>query len=163
MRYHTVLAAAFALFALEAGASDNGLARTPAMGWNNWNTFGCDVSEELFTGTAETIVKLGLRDAGYHYVVLDDCWSDGRFENNTLRPNATRFPQGIKHVADRVHELDMGFGIYSDAGSMTCGRFMGSLGYEEVDAKTWAEWGVSDMHWRLLVPKLAGSDSFSAD
>ncbi|KAF2858229.1 glycoside hydrolase family 27 protein [Piedraia hortae CBS 480.64] len=120
----------------------NALAVTPPMGWNNWNAFGCDVSEQLILDTTQRLVHLGLRDAGYHYVVLDDCWSDGRFDNGTLRPNATKFPNGMAHVADRIHAMGMGFGMYSDAGYYTCAKYVGSLGYEELDAQTFAGWGV---------------------
>jgi len=120
----------------------NGLAITPQMGWNTWNTFACDVDEELILSTAQTLVDLGFRDAGYHYVVLDDCWSNGRYANGSLRPDFTKFPSGMKHVADAVHALGMGFGMYSDAGAYTCGMYAGSLGYETQDATTFASWGV---------------------
>lgn len=120
----------------------NGLASTPQMGWDNWNAFGCEVSEDLLLGTARRIVELGLRDAGYYYVVLDDCWSDGRYPNGTLRPDFTKFPNGMAQVADQLHTLGLGFGMYSDAGAYTCGMYEGSLGYEEQDATTFASWGV---------------------
>ncbi|KAG9247093.1 glycoside hydrolase family 27 protein [Calycina marina] len=126
------------------GASDNGLARTPQMGWDNWNAFGCSVSETLLQQTAELIVNYGLRDLGYHYVVLDDCWSVGRnaSNNNSLAADPTKFPAGMKAAADNIHDLGLGFGMYSSAGKYTCGGYAGSLGYEEVDANTWANWGV---------------------
>jgi alpha-galactosidase len=88
------------------------------------------------------MAEYGLRDAGYHYVVLDDCWSAGRTSNGTLIANSTRFPNGMAHVADQIHRLGMGFGMYSSAGTMTCARYAGSLGYEEIDAQTFANWGV---------------------
>lgn len=100
------------------------------------------MDEDLLTSTAQTLVDLGFRDAGYNYVVQDDCWSDGRYTNGSLRPDFTKFPNGIKAVADSVHALNMGFGIYSDAGAYTCGMYAGSLGYEAQDAATWASWGV---------------------
>ncbi|KAI9754610.1 MAG: GTP cyclohydrolase II [Chaenotheca gracillima] len=131
-----------ALLALKTQASDNGLAITPQMGWDNWNAFGCDVSEDLLLGTAQKIVDYGLRDLGYHYVILDDCWSVGRSDNGTLMPNSTRFPNGMGHVADRLHSMNLGFGMYSSAGTLTCARYPASLGYEEQDAKTFASWGV---------------------
>lgn len=135
---------ATAVFAGTAAAVNNGLAITPQMGWDNWNAFGCDVSEDLLQGTAKLIVDYGLKDLGYHYVVLDDCWSDGRnaSNNNSIIPDATKFPRGMAAVADDIHALGLGFGMYSDAGSMTCGGFVGSLGHEEVDANTFASWGV---------------------
>ena len=94
-----------------AGFLTNGLAVTPQMGWDNWNAFGCDVSEDLLLGTAQRIVELGLRDVGYHYVVLDDCWSAGRSANGSLMPDLTKFPNGMKHVADQIHALGLGFGM----------------------------------------------------
>ncbi|KAL8822243.1 MAG: hypothetical protein Q9191_007016, partial [Dirinaria sp. TL-2023a] len=83
--------------------SYNGLALTPQMGWDNWNAFGCDVNEDLLLSTAEKIVDYGLRDLGYYYVILDDCWSAGRSSNGTLQPNSTKFPNGMRHVADQLH------------------------------------------------------------
>ena len=71
---------------------------------DNWNSFGCDVSEDLLLGTAKKIVTLGLKDAGYDYIILDDCWSTGRYENGSLRPDFTKFPNGMKHVGDQVRE-----------------------------------------------------------
>ncbi|KAK3672358.1 hypothetical protein LTR78_007665 [Recurvomyces mirabilis] len=112
------------------------------MGWDNCNAYGCDVSENLLLGTARRMVELGMRDAGYYYVVLDDCWSSGRSNNGTLQPDTTKFPNGMKHVADQIHALGLGFGMYSSAGTYTCGQYAGSLGYETVDADTFAGWGV---------------------
>ena len=86
----------------------------------------------------------GLKDLGYHYVILDDCWSIGRnaSHNNSLIANPEKFPNGMSAVADHLHALGLGFGMYSDAGKYTCGGYAGSLGYETVDANTFAEWGV---------------------
>ena len=93
-------------------------------------------------GTAEKIVSYGLRDAGYQYVILDDCWSAGRSSNGTLQANTTKFPDGMAHVADQLHGMGLKFGMYSDAGTYTCGRYAGSLGHETQDAQTFASWGV---------------------
>ncbi|KAF2153881.1 glycoside hydrolase family 27 protein [Myriangium duriaei CBS 260.36] len=112
------------------------------MGWDNWNAFGCSVSEDLLTGTAQRMSDIGLKDAGYNYVILDDCWSAGRYENDTLKPDFTKFPNGMAHVADAVHNLGMKYGMYSSAGLYTCGQYAASLGKEETDANTFAEWGV---------------------
>ncbi|GAB7352312.1 hypothetical protein MBLNU459_g2763t1 [Dothideomycetes sp. NU459] len=133
-----------ALLASEVTAyfSYNGLANTPQMGWDNWNAFGCDVSEDLLLGTAQRMVELGLRDAGYEYVILDDCWSDGRYPNGSLKPDFTKFPNGMAHVAAQIHALGLKYGMYSDAGKYTCGQYAGSLGYETIDAQTFASWGV---------------------
>ncbi|KAI9049295.1 hypothetical protein LZ554_007140 [Drepanopeziza brunnea f. sp. 'monogermtubi'] len=139
-----LLGASAALLLTRASAVNNGLAVTPQMGWNNWNALGCDVSEDLLVQTANLIVDYGLKDLGYHYVVLDDCWSAGRnaSTNNSLIPDAKKFPRGMAAVADDMHALGLGFGMYSSAGRYTCAKYEGSLGYEEVDAQTWANWGV---------------------
>ena len=133
-----------ALLAWKARATDNGLAVTPQLGWDNWNAFGCSVSETLLLQTGQLIVDLGLKDLGYHYVILDDCWSTGRnaSNNNSLIADPTKFPNGMAAVADALHNLSLGFGMYSDAGKYTCGGYAGSLGYETIDANTWASWGV---------------------
>ena len=120
----------------------NELAKTPQMGWNNWNSFGCDVNEELLISAKEKLVQFGLRDAGYLYIVLDDCWSAGRSPNGSLQANTTRFPNGMADVADRIHNAGFKFGMYSSAGTYTCARYAGSLNYEERDAQTFADWGV---------------------
>jgi len=139
-----IAVAATALLASSASAilMDNALAATPQMGWDDWNAFGCDVSESLLLSTAQRMVELGLRDIGYYYVILDDCWSNGRYDNGTLRPDFTKFPNGMAYVASQIHSLGMGFGMYSDAGRYTCGQYAGSLGYEQIDADTFAGWGV---------------------
>ncbi|KAH7321917.1 glycoside hydrolase family 27 protein [Rhexocercosporidium sp. MPI-PUGE-AT-0058] len=113
-------------------------------GGDNWNALGCNVLEDLFVETANLIIDYGPKDLGYHYIVLDDCWSVGRNEsnNNSLIADPKKFPRDMAAVADDIHELGLGFGMYSSAGKYTCGRYAGSLRYEEVDAKTWAEWGV---------------------
>jgi len=120
----------------------HGLARTPPMGWNSWNHFGCDVSEQLVRETADAIVASGMRDAGYHYVVIDDCWEVARDSSGTLVADSGRFPHGIKALADYVHTRGLGLGIYTDAGSSTCQGRPGTLGHEEQDARTFAAWGV---------------------
>ncbi|KAF2136870.1 glycoside hydrolase family 27 protein [Aplosporella prunicola CBS 121167] len=123
-------------------SSYNGLSLTPTMGWDNWNAFGCSVSEDLLLETAHSLVSLGLRDLGYTTVVLDDCWSSGRNETGHLVPDSDKFPNGMLHVANQLHALGLKFGMYSSAGAYTCGRYPGSLGHEELDAQTFAAWGV---------------------
>src|SRR5437763_13778989 len=123
-------------------ALDNGLARTPPMGWNSWNHFGCNVSEQLIKETTDAIVAAGMRDAGYRYVVIDDCWEVARDSSGTLVADPGRFPHGIKALADYVHAKGLGLGIYTDAGSNTCQGRPGPLGHEEQDARTFAAWGV---------------------
>jgi alpha-galactosidase len=132
--------------AAPASALDNGLAKTPPMGWNDWNAFGCNVSAALVEQTAQAIVSSGLRDAGYSYVNIDDCWAmPNRDANGNLVPNPMKFPDGIKAVADFVHALGLKLGIYEDSGTKTCsssGGFSGSLGQENADALEFAQWGV---------------------
>jgi len=123
-------------------ALDNGLARTPPMGWNSWNKFSCDVSEELVRGAADSIVRTGMKDAGYQYVVIDDCWQISRDANGNIVPDAKRFPSGMKAVGDYIHSKGLKFGIYSDAGRGTCQNRPGSRGYEFQDARQYAAWGV---------------------
>ena len=119
------------------------LAPTPPMGWNSWNPFGKNVSEQVIKETADAFVSSGLKDAGYTYIVIDDIWQGGRDSTTgLLYPDPERFPSGIKALADYVHSKGLKFGIYSDAGTLTCGDRPASFGYEEKDARLFAEWGV---------------------
>lgn len=119
--------------------SYNGLNQHPPMGWNNWNAFGCEVSEEMLISTAQTIADYGLRDLGYEYIMMDDCWSIGRNLTGYLVPDPERFPNGIRHLADRLHAMGFKFGMYSSAGTLTCALYAGSLGFETEDAAFFAE------------------------
>lgn len=121
---------------------ENGLARTPPMGWNSWNNFGCAVNEATVRDAAEAMVKSGLKDAGYTYVNIDDCWQVARAADGTIVVDSTRFPHGIKPLADYVHSLGLKLGIYSDAGVKTCQGRPGGYGHEAQDARTYAAWGV---------------------
>jgi alpha-galactosidase len=112
------------------------------MGWNSWNHFGCDVGERLIRETADAMVSSGMRDAGYRYVVIDDCWQVARDKDGTLIADSARFPHGIKALADYVHAQGLKFGIYTDAGTKTCQGRPGTYGHEELDARTFAAWGV---------------------
>lgn len=157
-----------------AQALDNGLAMTPPMGFNDWNSFGCDIHAQDFYDMADLFVETGLRDAGYEYINIDDCWMEGRDaargtpERATsgrsttapyqLLPDRTYFPDvdvdgsgaieadeeynGIEVLADYVHARGLKLGIYSSAGTTTCQGLSGSLGYEDVDAATFADWGI---------------------
>ncbi len=118
------------------------LAKTPPMGWNSWNKFGCDVSEVLIRSMADSMVSSGMKDAGYQYIIIDDCWQVSRKPDSNIVADPTRFPSGIKALADYVHAKGLKFGLYSDAGTATCGGRPGSLGFEEIDAKQYAAWGV---------------------
>ena len=123
-------------------ALDNGLARTPPMGWNSWNKFGCNVSDKLIREVATAISANGMREAGYQYVTIDDCWQVARTPQGVIVADSARFPQGIKALADFVHGKGLRFGIYTDAGRKTCEGRPGSYGHEAQDAKTYASWGV---------------------
>jgi alpha-galactosidase len=123
-------------------APSKGLALTPPMGWNTWNRFACNVSDELVRGAADAMVKSGMKDAGYRYIVIDDCWQKSRDAQGNIVPDPERFPHGIKAVADYVHSLGLKFGIYSDAGTLTCQERPGGLGHEYQDALMYASWGV---------------------
>ena len=118
------------------------LAKTPPMGWNSWNRFQCNVSETLIRETADAMVVNGMRDAGYQYVNIDDCWHGTRDTLGFIRPDPQRFPSGMKALADYVHGKGLKLGIYSDAGWKTCGGRPGSRGYEFQDAQQYARWGV---------------------
>ena len=118
------------------------LALTPPMGWNSWNKFGCNVSDEMIRQMADAMVKSGMKGAGYQYVVIDDCWQVSRDAAGNIVADLQRFPSGIKALADYVHSLGLKFGIYSDAGSKTCAGRPGSLGHEYQDALQYAAWGV---------------------
>ena len=115
----------------------DGQARTPPMGWNTWNKFGCDVSERLIRETADAIVASGMRDAGYRYVVIDDCWQVYRDTSGAIVADPQRFPNGIRALADYVHAKGLLFGIYTDAGTNTCQGRPGTLSHEEQDARTY--------------------------
>ena len=120
-----------------------GLALTPPMGWNTWNTFAANINEDLIKQTAEIIAASGLKDAGYTYVVIDDCWmTRERDENGQLVADPQKFPSGMKALADYIHDLGLKFGIYNDAGTRTCAGYPGGRGHEFEDARLYASWGV---------------------
>ena len=116
-------------------AIENGLGRTPQMGWNPWNKFGCGINETLIKQTADQLIETGLAARGHVYLNLDDCWQIAR-DNDTKRiiPDPEKFPSGIRALADYVHAKGLKLGLYSDAGFQTCEGRPGSLGFEEIDA-----------------------------
>lgn len=119
------------------------IVKTPPLGWNSWNTFGSNINETMIREMADAMVETGLRDAGYEYLVIDDCWSlRERDKNGKLVADPEKFPSGMKAVADYVHSKGLKFGMYSCDGTLTCARYPSSFDYEFVDAKTFAEWGV---------------------
>ncbi|OBT38658.1 hypothetical protein VE00_11070 [Pseudogymnoascus sp. WSF 3629] len=136
-----IVTAAFSWLHL-VNAVNNGLARTPPMGWNNWNSLACDVSEDLLLSTSKKLIDLGLRDVGYDHVVLDDCWQDIRGEDGYVTPDKGKFPNGMRAISDQLHTKGFKFGMYSSAGEMTCARYAGSLDHETKDAENFASWGV---------------------
>ncbi len=119
------------------------LAKRPPMGWNSWNTFGPDISEQLILETADAMVQKGYLDAGYEYLVIDDCWSlRERDDAGRLVADPEKFPHGMKFVADYVHSKGLKFGMYSCAGLRTCAGYPSSYDHEYEDAQTFADWGV---------------------
>jgi alpha-galactosidase len=126
----------------KAPSPSTGLAPTPPMGWNSWNKFACNVSEDLIKGAADALVASGMKDAGYEFVVIDDCWQVDRDKAGNIVPDPKRFPSGMKSLADYVHSKGLKFGIYSDAGEKTCGGRPGGRGHEFQDAIQYAAWGV---------------------
>ncbi|MDD9269350.1 NPCBM/NEW2 domain-containing protein [Paenibacillus sp. GCM10023248] len=128
---------------IPAEASENGLAKTPPMGWNTWNKFGCNVSESLVKEMADAMVSSGMKDAGYQYVNIDDCWQTSRdATTGKIVVDPVRFPNGMKALADYIHSKGLKLGLYTDVGYKTCAGRPGSRGYYDIDAQTYAEWGV---------------------
>lgn len=116
-----------------------GLANTPPMGWNSWNTFQTNISEKLVMEIADDMVKSGMKDAGYNYIVLDDGWmAKERNKNGDLVPDPQKFPNGLKPVIDYVHSKGLKFGLYNCAGTLTCAGYPGTRGYEYQDARYYA-------------------------
>ncbi|SDB84085.1 alpha-galactosidase [Pelagirhabdus alkalitolerans] len=115
----------------------------PALGWNSWNTFTWDINEQLIRDVADRFVSEGYKDAGYEYIVIDDCWSlKERDEDGNLVPDPEKFPGGMRALADYIHDKGLKFGMYSCVGTHTCAGFPGSFEHEFQDAKLLAEWGV---------------------
>ncbi|MGK4578978.1 glycoside hydrolase family 27 protein [Kitasatospora sp. HPMI-4] len=137
-------ALALPLLAVEpAHALDNGLARTPPMGWNSWDTFGCNANERIVKDTADFMAASGLRDAGYQYLTIDDCWmSRTRDAGGNLTPDPQKYPDGLAALAAYVHGKGLKFGVYESPTLHTCQGFPGSLDHEQQDARTFAGWGV---------------------
>ncbi len=130
------------LSAQQPSSPSAGLALAPPMGWNSWNKFGCNVSEDTIKSMADALVKSGMKDAGYQYVNIDDCWQVSRDEHANIVVDQQRFPHGMKTLGDYIHSLGLKFGVYSDAGTQTCAGRPGGLGHEYQDAIQYAAWGV---------------------
>lgn len=147
-----------------ANALDNGLAKTPPMGWNSWNKFACEgINEKVVRETADTMVSNGMKDAGYQYVNIDDCWQTSRDENGNIIADVSRFPSGIKALADYVHSKELKLGIYSDAGTLTCAKRPGSIGHEYQDALQYARWGIDYLKedWCNTLPGQSSESSYT--
>ena len=122
--------------------ADN-LLQTPPMGWNSWNAFHTDITEQKIKDAAQALVSSGMKAAGYEYINIDDAWMDTvRDAQGRLQPDPKRFPHGIKALADYVHSLGLKIGIYESAGTKTCAGFPGSLYHEKTDAESFAKWGI---------------------
>jgi alpha-galactosidase len=153
-------ATAVSLSAPAAQALDNGVARTPPMGWNSWNTFGCNISETLIRQMADAIVSSGMRDLGYQYVVVDDCWfNPNRDSAGNLQGDPSRFPSGMKALGDYLHGKGLKFGLYEVPVDKTCAQYFssypgatGSQGHEAQDARQFAAWGVDYLKYDWCSP-----------
>ena len=140
---HKLLGLLLCLYTTACAQKFDGLALTPPMGWNTWNTFAVDIHESLIRETADAMVANGLRDAGYAYIVIDDAWSlKQRDKEGNLVADPGKFPSGMKALGDYLHARGLKFGIYSCAGTETCGGYPGSWGHEFQDARLFASWGV---------------------
>ncbi len=131
------------IFPSLAFAQTKVLCPTPPMGWNSWNVFASDINEKIVMEIADAMVNTGMSKIGYEYINIDDYWhADTRASDGKPLVDTLKFPHGMKYLADYVHSKGLKLGIYSCAGNMTCGRRFGGYNYEEIDAKTYAEWGI---------------------
>jgi len=136
----TAVLGVLAVVLLAAQASAQVLAPTPPMGWNSWNYYKCAIDDATVRLQADAMVSSGMRDAGYQYVNIDDCWEGERDAQGYIHPNS-RFPD-MKGLADYIHSKGLKLGIYSSPGPLTCAKYEGSYGHEREDAETYAAWGV---------------------
>jgi alpha-galactosidase len=147
-----------------AGTSSSILGATPPMGWNSWNTFACNgLNETVVKGVADTFVSSGMKDVGYQYVNLDDCWMNGRNSSGVVQVNTSKFPAGMASLADYVHGKGLKIGLYSTPGTQTCAGIyggytggVGSLGHETSDAQTYASWGIDYLKYDKCTAALSG-------
>ena len=160
-----IVAATTMFAALPAAHSlDNGVARTPPMGWNSWNKFACKgLNEQVVRATADSIAANGMKDAGYQYINLDDCWQTGRDANGNITVDQEKFPSGLKALADYIHGKGLKFGVYTDVGTKTCAGRPGSIGHEYQDAKQYADWGVDYLKedWCNTLPGQNAESSYT--
>jgi alpha-galactosidase len=144
-----------------APTTPTGAALTPPMGWNSWNHFHCGVTDAIVRAQANAMVASGMRDAGYVYVNIDDCWEGQRDDQGFIQPDPARFPD-MNALSDYVHGLGLKLGIYSSPGPLTCQRRPGSLGYEAQDAQTYAGWGIDYLKYDWCSAAQAGLDQQTA-
>lgn len=164
------------VFSSESDRVIRSLALTPPMGWNSWNTFYCQIDENLIKETADIMAKNGMKEAGYEYINLDDCWQTSRDKNGVIQVDKKRFPSGMKALADYVHSKGLKLGLYSDAGRWTCagGPFLnkpfstwrererpGSKYHEEIDAKTYASWGIDYLKYDFCYQNIRSNYVYS--
>ena len=123
-------------------ANRDSLALTPPMGFMTWNKYKEDINEQLIRQIADKMAADGYAEAGYKYIFIDDAWQGGRDKRNNILPDSEKFPSGMKALADYVHSKGLRLGIYSDAALLTCAGYTASYGFEQQDAKTFAEWGI---------------------
>lgn len=143
MKKYVFVCMTFLVLGISAyGQKFENLATTPPMGWNSWNDFACEVNEKMIKEMADAMVASGMKDAGYEYIVIDDCWHGERDSLGFIQADPKTFPSGIKALADYIHAKGLKFGIYSCAGYTTCAGRPGSRGYEYQDALQYARWGV---------------------
>jgi len=146
------------------GTGPKALAATPPMGWNSWNAYGCNgLNEAVVKSMADAFVSTGMKDVGYEYVNLDDCWMDGRDSSGKLKWNASRFPSGIPALAEYIHKLGLKIGIYETPNTKTCAGLyggyapgVGSVGHETTDAQTFASWGIDYLKYDKCQGALSG-------
>ena len=151
--------AAFAVTTDLTSALNNGMELVPGMGWSNWESAGCNIDESLIRRSADALVAKGLAKAGYTMVGVDDCWANlGRNATGHLVANATKFPSGMRALGDYLHARGLKFRIYSSAGAHTCQQNMsGSLGYEWLDAQTFADMGADAVKYDDCASELYAS------
>lgn len=151
-----ILASLFVVFFCVTEALNNGLVRTPPMGWLSWERFRCItdcktypdecISERLYMRQADELVRRGLDKVGYRFVNVDDCWAElARDSQGRMVPDRERFPSGMKALADYMHKRGLLLGIYTDIGTNTCGGYPGSQDHFDIDAQTFASWGIDSV------------------
>ncbi|TBV27829.1 glycoside hydrolase family 27 protein [Meridianimaribacter sp. CL38] len=159
---NTLLALLFLISITSHAQKFEGLAETPPLGWNSWNTFGTDINEKLVMEIADKFEELGFKDAGYEYIVLDDGWmAKERDANGNLVADPVKFPRGMKALADYIHSKGLKFGLYNCAGYTTCAGYPGSRGYEYQDARSYASWDVDYLKYDWCnTPKLNAEGAY---